>query len=264
LIPKFHAIDENLTPQNIGNALYGLKSMRLDRQSKNNEVSHILRFLSTKIRNCNQIFRPQNIAHALYGLKTLTEDHHDVKEVYDIIEGLLTKFSECQEVFSAQQIGSCYYGIQNLQARNPVMKHLLMKLNDAMTRCDISDWNSQVIANIFLGLKSRSCEETEVREILKNIESKLKVITSFTAQGYSNILYSMQNMHSESVEVRSILSVLACKLLEDGGSVVFSEHEISNMIYGLQGMSSSRPEVRLLCVIIILMKNSTYSMSQLN
>jgi very-short-patch-repair endonuclease len=69
LTPKVIKCNEVLNAQNVGNALYGLQSMRSDNQ----EVRDLIKALTPKFIKCNEELNPQNVGMALYGFSDLVE-----------------------------------------------------------------------------------------------------------------------------------------------------------------------------------------------
>jgi very-short-patch-repair endonuclease len=88
LAPKIEECREQLSSQEVGNALYGLQNMSSDVR----EVVDVLVAMTPKIEGCGQHLLAQHIGNALYGLQGMDDRLEQVRALFGALEGQLELF----------------------------------------------------------------------------------------------------------------------------------------------------------------------------
>eukprot|EP01035_Chromulina_nebulosa_P023217 gene23217-biopygen15317 len=103
LVPLFQSCEGQLSGQEVGNALYGLRNMSSDHP----EVLQLLTTFAPLLQSCEGKLSGQNIGNALYGLRNMSSDH---PEVLQLLTALAPLLQSCEGKLSGQSIGNALYG----------------------------------------------------------------------------------------------------------------------------------------------------------
>eukprot|EP01036_Dinobryon_divergens_P029292 gene29292-38364_t len=123
-----------LSGQNIGNALWGFKSM----DSKSVEVQSALSALSEKIRESTAMMDGQNFGNALYALHGMAPEMNDEDKDDDstrdgtptdavrvVLSALAHKLVASNKTFSGLDVGMSLYGLRHMQHSSPEVRVIL-------------------------------------------------------------------------------------------------------------------------------------------
>ena len=215
--------------QDIGLALFGLRA-QVD--SSLPEIKRILTALTMSIKVSKDTFTPQVITMAMLGISSLSPS----QEVYDLLCALRDKLTKVDAV----SVGSLVFSLKKMSSDVPEVRSFLKKLIPLIYSCQ-SQLKSQELANAYYGLCNMDNDHTEVVDLIKALNEKLKTAKSsvqFTAQGISNSISGFQSMQLSASDdvINQSLEIFADKLEECKDD--FSAVNIANVVFGLQGMSS--------------------------
>jgi hypothetical protein len=111
------------------------------------------------------------------------------------------------------------------------------------------DWTFQEISGVVYGLRYKTVDDVNVRDILSAMEivttkciQNIKIMQSIHVQHISMLLYGFQNMHSSDKIIRNLLSMIAIMITRCSSN--FDPQSVGNALYGLKCMKSDCPEVR--------------------
>ncbi len=107
-----------LSGQNIGNALWGLKNMNSDTP----QVRRILGLLAKEIQKSKQQLNGQNIGNALYGLHGMNSDQPEVREM---LQALAYKVVQSSAPLRGIDVGMALYGLRSMDPQLPEVRVLL-------------------------------------------------------------------------------------------------------------------------------------------
>ena len=114
----FDAEEYELTGQNIGNALWGMRGM----SPKNSDVRAMLKILALKIGQSTKMLNGQNIGNALYGLNGMTSDYAEVRA---ILRPLAFKVVKSTAPLTGLDIGMALYGLRGCDSSLPEVQIIL-------------------------------------------------------------------------------------------------------------------------------------------
>jgi hypothetical protein len=212
LAGKMKDCSQCLNAQGVGNALYGLQSLKLSMEAR-----VILRALVPYVEGCAEHLSPQHVGNALYGLQGLGAS----EEAHVIVKVLTPKISQCAEVFQGQNIGNALYGLQSFQD-SPEVKELLKVM--ITKTADAAAFTAQEISNAFFGLKNLD-DSSHVRELVATLTPKLKNCQHpLKVQHVFSILQTLRCL-GDSVELRGVLALLKDKVAESRDSASWQSVE---------------------------------------
>lgn len=139
-------VDDNqgyeLTGQNIGNALWGLRNMTDDHP----EVCRALGAMAARIRASSYDLSGQNVANALYGLNSMSDSSIEVREV---LAALAYKLLRSGSQLSGLDIGMALYGLRNMDSETPEVRVMLglliLKIRQSDTKLQLRDLSRAMI-----------------------------------------------------------------------------------------------------------------------
>ena len=145
LAPKVAGLQERLTSQELGNALYGLQRMT----SSSDDVRLIIRALIPKIESCVVPIEAATLSRGLYGLQSMSSDCDDVRA---LIRALVPKVESCDMSLSGHDISHVLYGLQGMSSDSADAILLLDALQPIIDRSE-SSLSIQEVANALYGLQ---------------------------------------------------------------------------------------------------------------
>lgn len=151
------------------------------------------------------------------------------------------------------QLSAAVYGLRGLPSCSKEVRQLLQLLTEKLTGEDTPLFSERDFKNLVYGLQSMSCEQEEVRGLIRAVLSAQQQQSPWLEQGQEQSLrfgeyvatsvYGLREMSSEHEEVRALLAHILAQRKPGNGSSSFTEQEISNTLYGLQSMSDEHEEV---------------------
>jgi very-short-patch-repair endonuclease len=167
LAPKVECCRQELSAQELSNALYGLKSMSSDVR----EVKGMLAALAPKIDSSREEFDTQAVGNALYGLQSMSSD---VQEVQHVLAVLAPKIDSSREELDAQAVGNALYGLQSMSSDVrevvAVLAALTRKIEGLSQRL-----LPQHIANALYGIQGMDDSVEYVHIVLRFLERQLEL-----------------------------------------------------------------------------------------
>jgi hypothetical protein len=241
IVKKLESCHLMFSPNEIGSCLYGLQQLSCSIP----EVGTIVRLLRDKLRECNTPFEGVSIANALYGLRKMTSHNENVM----LLISELTQKLE-QSTMSANSVAFALNGLQCFNEEHPavlnciqVLTAHLKKSNEALTQ--------QSIGSAFMGLRSLTADSSEVQELLLILARKIKESTDLmTESTLCSAFNGLRNMSDSSVNVQEVISALVQKLEKMPAHARFTSISMANLLYGLRKMTGNNNATKTLLRLI--------------
>ena len=235
LNPLVESCTEPLNPQEMSNALYGLKSM----SSSDKNVRQLLSILSLKLETYSGHFKAQDISNAFFGLQRMNSADAEVRAMVKLLG---RKLEATTDVLGSVAISNIFYGLRGLSSMHQEVRDLFPSLLSKLHQCS-EPLDEMALANVLYGMHRIGSHEAGVRALLLVIADKYRQSSAlFDAQACANALYGLQSMSSEHDEVICLLPELCAKISQC--TEPFKAQEAGSALLGLKGLSSSHPEVR--------------------
>jgi hypothetical protein len=187
LIPLLKSCEGQLSGQNVGNALYGLRNMSSDHP----EVLRLLSVLASLQRSRDGKLSGQEVGNALYGLRNMSSDH---PELLQLLSALIPLVKSCEGKLSGQNIGNALYGLQNMSSDHPELLQLLSALIPLLKSFE-GKLSGQEVGNALYGLQNMSSDYPVVSALCSALMPLVESCDGeLSGQNVGNSLFGLSNM----------------------------------------------------------------------
>jgi len=172
---------ENLKPQHVGNALYGLQSM----SSEWKEVRGMLPLVGKQISTCQENLKPQHVGNALYGLQSMSSEWKEVRGLLPLVG---KQISTCQGNLKPQHVGNALYGLQSMNSEWKEVRGLLPLVGKQIATCQ-ENLDAQAVGNALYGLRNISIDTHMISFVMQLLEKIDDFNSSNCTTRYLSALY---------------------------------------------------------------------------
>jgi hypothetical protein len=214
--------DLKLSPTNIGNILFGLRST-----PRSPEVYALLEVLIPKIKACSKRFDAEAVRKSMCGIQGLCVS----SESRQLLEALRPKVEQCSKLM-AQDIANAVYGMRFLvEGDFPEVRKMMQALVDKIRQCP-DEMTADDLAYSIYGLNISGSLQ-EVHEVLKLLAPKIQDCRGFEPVQIGMVLYGLQRM-GDTEASRQAAAALVSHIEQCEKD--FLSRDVARSLRGLRGL----------------------------